>query len=404
MRQITIRFMGVFEKIPLIPGDPIFTLSWAFKEDPRPHKQTFIIGYFFDENLRTPLLPSVSQVELELAEKKLSREYLPIEGDREYLFELGKIIFGSHWEKNHLGISAIHCIGGTGALFLGGLLCREHIAKKISIPDPTWINHPGIFKNAGLEVTNYPYYRERKIQFEEMLETFQRLPENTPILLQTSCHNPSGFDLTNKEWQELEVIIAKKKLLPFFDMAYLGFGDEIDKDAYAPRYFLEKGHPFLLAFTGSKSFSLYGERVGALYVVSYSSKQANHILSQLKVYVRQNYSNPPKHGAMIVKEILRQEKFFKQWKEELKQMRERMQRMRKRLADVLSQREPKKDWDFIRKTKGLFCYSEIPASAIAKLREKYALYLAADSRMNVTGLNDQTIDYVSESIIEVLKK
>lgn len=396
--------MGLFEKIPLIPGDPIFTLSWAFKEDPRPNKQTFIIGYFFNESLRTPLLSSVAQVEQELAEKKLSREYLPIEGDREYLFELGKVIFGSHWEKHHSGISALQCIGGTGALFLGGLFCREHIAKQIAIPDPTWINHPGIFKNAGLEVESYPYYRERKIQFEEMLEVFHRLAENTPILLQTSCHNPSGFDLTNKQWQELEVVITKKKLLPFFDMAYLGFGDELDKDAYAPRYFLEKGHPFLLAFTGSKSFSLYGERVGALYVAAYSSKQANQILSQLKVYVRQSYSNPPKHGAMIIKEMLRQEKFFKQWKEELKYMRERMYQMRNRLADALSQKEGKKDWDFIRKTKGLFCYSEIPASAIAELREKYALYLAADSRMNITSLNEQTIDYVSESIIEVLKK
>lgn len=394
--------MNIFEQIPLLPGDPLFNLSLAYRDDPRPNKHSFLIGYFYNEQLKTPLLSTVAQVEKELAERKLAREYLPIDGDREFLFELGKIVFGSHWNQNE--ISSMHCIGGTSALFLGGLLCANHVSKVIAIPQPTWINHPGIFENAGLQIKFYPYYREKALQFEEMLEIFSHLQEKTPILLHTSCHNPSGFDFTINQWKELETVVAKKKLLPFFDMAYQGFGDELDKDAFAPRYFLEKGHPFLLAYTCSKNFSLYGERVGALFVAAHSSKLANHVLSQLKVYVRQNYSNPPRHGAHIVKEILREEKLFHQWKEELKKMRERMEKMRHLFLQKLSEKDPAHDWQFIKKTKGLFCYSEIPAAALKELREKYGLYLAADSRINITGFNDQIIDYVVDSFIDVLKK
>lgn len=375
--------MSFFDSFTEAPADPIFKLNGMYKADTRPDKLSFIIGYYLDENLKVPLLKSVAKAEEHLVKQKLPREYLPIEGDKELVTEIGKLVFGS--EKEMMGVQTV---GGTGALYLAAKVVKQW-TEVVAIPDPTWVNHTGIFSLAGFKCETYPYYDRGELHFEEMVKKMRSLPEGSAVLLHTNCHNPSGFDLSHKQWQQLSDLFKKRRLFPLFDMAYQGFSDEPEADAYAPRLFLDEGHEFALTYSCAKNFSLYSERVGALYVVSNNRDKIAALHSQVKRNIRGIYSNPPSHGATIVKRILKSEQLRTEWLEELAQMRKRMEKMRALFADVMQA-------EFVRKGKGLFCLTNLPYATIERLRSEEAIYIAEDGRINLTGLTEENLKLLSK--------
>lgn len=390
--------MSPYTSIPELPPDPIFGLTASFKADPRPNKFTFITGYYREENLRTPLLKSIAQVEKELVSQKLQREYLPIHGDQEFIDELGKLIFGEGMKSDR--IFGIQTVGGTGALYLAGRLASLW-TNQIAISNPTWINHWGIFSAAGLKTEGYPYYENKKLQFDWCIEKFENLPERSCVLLHTSCHNPTGLDFSKEQWQEIVEVFEKKRLFPILDMAYQGFAKTPEEDAFPARLFLAKGHEFALTYTCAKNFSIYGERGGALYVVANSPKKLAAIASQLNSMARSIYSNPPMHPAYLVKTVLKTPELRKMWLDELEQMRKRMIKIRKDFIALISSKDPQGGWEGLAHGHGLFCLSELSPQAIQRLREEKALYLAADGRINLTGLNQGNLEQFVDALLKV---
>ncbi len=386
--------MRFFEQITQLPPDPIFGLSAAFKADPRPNKHSFIVGYFCDENLQTPLLDSVVEIERRLAEEKHKREYLPIDGDPEYVEAIANLVFGKTEER----ICGAQTIGGTGALFLAGKLAKLW-TDQIAISNITWANHWKIFTLAGLQTPKYPYYEKKELQFEKMVEHFSTLPENSCVLLHATCHNPTGFDLTKDQWKRLQEVTEKHHLFPIFDLAYQGFASNPEEDAYGPRLFLEKGGEFALTYSCAKNFSLYGERAGALFVVGESPQKIKALRTQLKAFIRASYSNPPVHAASIVKGILQDGVLQGKWLSELAAMRERVQKVRNEFVDLMVKKDPEGNWEPIRKGNGLFCYSELSKTAVETLREKHGFYIAGDGRINVTGISQENIEAFTDAIV-----
>jgi len=387
--------MSFFDQVPEAPSDPIFGLVAAFKKDPRPEKYSLIIGYYRNEQLKTPVLDCVAEVEKSLAEQKISREYLPIEGDSEFVAEIGKLVFGSHWGKAPIG--GVQTLGGTGALYLSGLLSR-HWTQQIAISELTWANHWRIFSTAGLKTEAYPYYKEETLQFESCMEKLRSLPAKTSVLLHANCHNPTGFDFSKEQWEELSQVFKTKNLFPIFDMAYQGLGNSLDEDAFAPRLFLEQGHELALTYTCAKNFSYCSERVGALFFVGHSLEKVQAVESHIKIHIRGRYSNPPFHGSRVVKTILQTAHLRKKWLEELEGMRQRIQAIRKQLAKALGNNQT------ILKGKGLFYYPGLSPDAIQFLREKKGLYVASDGRINVTGLSEKNFDLFVKAFLEAKKK
>lgn len=390
--------MSFFKQLQKLPPDPIFGLSKQFKKDPRPDKYTLIMGYFFNENLTTPVLETVSDVEKILAEQKFSREYLSIDGDQELVKEIGKLVFGERFEE--FPICGIQTVGGTGALFLAGKLAKTW-TDTIGIPDPTWANHLGIFSLAGFKTAVYPYYANKELAFANCIKALKKLPEKSCVLFHTNCHNPTGCDFSKEQWQELSTLIKEKNLFPILDMAYQGFSGEPKEDAYAPRLFLKEGHEFALSYTCAKNFSLYSERVGVLFVVGKENIDA--IRSEIKLHIRGSYSNPPIHGALIVKTILQVPELKVKWLDELKTMRIRMQAIRKKFVKLMIEEVPETGWEKIANGRGLFFYSEMKKEAIKRLRDEKGFYIAEDSRVNLTGLNDQNLEAFVRAFIEVQK-
>lgn len=392
--------MGFLDKVPEAPSDPIFGLVASFQADPRPEKVNYITGYFLGEDLQIPSFAAVKEVEKMLAEQKKNLGYLPIEGDKEFVTEIGQLVFGSSFEKEK--ILGVQTLGGTGALFLAGVIAA-YWTDLVAIPDPTWVNHWTIFPQAGLKVESYPYYLQRKLRFDLFLDKLKTLPKNTCVVLHTNCQNPTGYDLSKKQWEELSALMQQRELFPLFDMAYQGFSDTCEADAFAPRLFLERGHEFALAYSCSKNFSLYGERVGALFYVAPSAKIATKVTSRLKAVIRSVYSNPPTHGERIVKTILQTKTLRKSWEEQLAQMRKRMQSSRTALVEALCAKDPEGGWEYLQKATGLFCYPDLSKHLVEKLREKYAIYLPVGGRINSTGLNGKNLPPLVEALIQVTK-
>lgn len=390
--------MSPFDSIPELPPDPIFGLSATFKADTRPNKFTFITGYFRGENLRTPVLRSIAEAEKSLVSQKSAKEYLPIHGDQEYIDALGKLVFGEGYKKDQ--IFGIQTVGGTGALYMAGCLASLW-TNQIAISNPTWPNHWGIFSAAGLKTEAYPYYEHKKLQFDWCVEKFQNLPERSCVLLHTNCHNPTGMDFSKQQWQQIVELFEKKKLFPILDMAYQGFSGTPDEDAFPARLFLAKGQEFALTYTCAKNFSVYGERAGALFVVSNSPKELSAINSQLTHIARSTYSNPPMHPALLVKTVLNTPELCKDWLSELGEMRKRMGSIRKAFVELISGRDPEGGWEEAGKGHGLFCCSDLSPAAVQRLRDEKALYLAADGRINLTGLNQNNLEQFVSALLEV---
>jgi aspartate/tyrosine/aromatic aminotransferase len=395
--------MGLFDQLSLLPPDPILGLTAAFNADPRKTKVNLSVGLFKTEELKTPILKSVKRAEALLLEEQHSKEYLSIEGDRGYIQQVGALVFGQpFWSRSSEQIVGVQTVGGTSALKIGGDLLKREIGKELYISEPTWPNHRGVFSHCGMRVQNYPYYDIKKnaLDLDQLYSFLADLSAGSIVVLQPSCHNPTGADPSLAEWRKLSALFLEKRLIPFFDFAYQGFDEGVEQDAKAIRLFVQEGHEMFVATSHSKNFGLYAERVGALFIVTHSKLAAEKTLSQIKVAIRTNYSNPPLHGASIVYKILSTPSLRKEWEEELTGMRERIIKMRGLFTEALVAGSRNKEFRFLKERKGLFSFCGLTESQVDRIRSEDAIYMTGDGRINVAGLNRDNLDYVVKSILK----
>ena len=396
----------MFEHVDAYAGDPILTLNENFQKDPRPGRINLSIGIYFDDAGRLPVMQAVREAETALLQSIGPRGYLPMTGLAEYRTQIQHLLFGADHEAVTSGRTVtIQSLGGSGALKVGADFLRKYFpASQVWISDPTWDNHRAIFEGAGFPVNTYPYYDAATggLCFDAMLEAIRALPSRSVVLLHACCHNPTGVDLSAAQWAELIPVMAERGLIPFVDIAYQGFGDGVREDAFALRMLADAGLAFFVANSFSKSFSLYGERVGGLSVVCPNAAEAALVAGQLQVAVRKNYSSPPTHGARIVARVLAEPALHAAWVAELDAMRERIRQMRQRLHEVLSARVPGRDFSYFLTQRGMFSYTGLSAEQVDVLRERHGVYLVRSGRMCVAGLNSGNVEPTAEAIAAVL--
>lgn len=396
----------MFNHVDAYAGDPILALFETFMKDPRPNKVSLSIGIYYDEEGRVPLLDLVKRTEITLAAEGATRSYLALEGLASYRERVQSLIFGADREAlKAKRIVTIQTIGGSGALKVGADFLKRYFPNSgIWVSDPTWDNHRSIFDGAGIVVNTYPYYDAKTggVRFPEMLAKITALPEQSIVMFQPCCHNPTGIDLTRAQWEQLIPVLMKHRLIPFLDIAYQGFGDGIDEDAWAVRMLADAGGVFFLANSFSKNLSLYGERCGGLSVVCPDERQANLVLGQLKFAVRRNYSSPPTHGGQVVARVLGDASLAAEWQGEVARMRERIKALRRKLYEVISARIPNRDFGYIIKQRGMFSYTGLSPEQVDALREQHAVYLVRSGRICVAGLNTKNVDYVAEAMAAVM--
>ena len=397
----------MFQHVEFYPGDPILGLVETFNNDSRAEKVNLGIGIYFDANGKLPVLGSVREAEVRRAATAQPRPYLPMEGLAAYRGAVQNLLFGQNNPTLAAKrIATIQTLGGSGALKVGAdFLHRWFPQAKVYVSAPTWDNHRSIFEGAGFEVGTYPYYDPATVgvRFEEMLAFFLSLPENSVLLLHPCCHNPTGVDLSHAQWDAVLEVVQTRKLIPFMDIAYQGFGEDMDHDAYAIRKAVEMGLPLFVSNSFSKNLSLYGERVGGLSVVCPTADEAALVFGQLKATVRRIYSSPPAHGGYVTAEVMNSPELFAQWQGEVGEMRDRIRAMRQKLHAVLSAKLPQKNFDYFIKQRGMFSYTGLSPEQVQRLQDEFAVYLVASGRMCVAGLNEANIDYVANAFAEVLK-
>ena len=398
--------MTFFAAVELAPRDPILGLNEQFAADPNPAKVNLGVGVYFDDNGKLPLLRCVEAAEQQLVQAHKPRGYLPIDGIAAYDRAVQGLVFGAGSPVLQAGrVTTIQALGGTGGLKVGAdFLRRLQPGAKVLISDPSWENHRALFGQAGFTVESYPYYdaQTRGIRFDAMLSALQAAPAGTVVVLHACCHNPTGYDLDAAQWDQVIAVLKTRALVPFLDMAYQGFGDGIAEDGAVVQQFLAAGLEFLVATSFSKSFSLYGERVGALSVVCASAEDAARVLSQLKIMIRTNYSNPPTHGAQVVATVLETPELRALWEQELAGMRERIKQMRALLARKLVEVGVAQDFSFITRQRGMFSYSGLSTAQMQRLRSEFGVYGVDSGRICVAALNSRNIDHVVASIARVL--
>ncbi|HZP91432.1 MAG TPA: amino acid aminotransferase [Burkholderiales bacterium] len=393
-------------RVEMAPRDPILGLTELFNADANPKKVNLGVGVYYDDNGKMPLLECVRRAEAQLVQKASPRAYLPIDGLPAYDRAVQVLVFGADSraiaEKR---IVTVQALGGTGGLKLGADFLRKLLPEaQVWISDPSWENHRALFEGAGFKVNSYPYYdaATHGLDFPAMLRALQTTPPGSIVVLHACCHNPTGVDLSGEQWAEVIRTVASRELMPFLDIAYQGFGDGLDADAAAVRRFSEAGGPLFVSNSFSKSFSLYGERVGSLSVVTQSAEEAARVLSQLKRTVRTNYSNPPTHGGQIVATVLNSAELRGIWEQELAQMRERIRDMRSRLVERIRSRLPGVDFGFVTRQRGMFSYSGLTRSQVQRLREEFSVYAIETGRICVAALNSRNIDYVADAVAKVI--
>ena len=396
----------MFEHIDPYPGDPILTLNESFGRDPRAHKINLSIGIYFDDAGRLPVMAAVREAETAMLQHIGARPYQPMEGAANYRLAVQHLLFGAGHEAVTSGrIATVQTIGGSGGLKVGGDFLKRYFPdSQVWVSDPTWDNHRAMFEGAGFAVHAYPYYDPigGGLKFDEMLAAFQALPEQSIVLLHACCHNPTGVDLSAAQWAELIPVIRARRLIPYVDIAYQGFGDGIDEDASAIRALADAGIAFFCASSFSKSFSLYGERCGALSVVCPNAAEAELVLGQLRATVRKNYSSPPTHGGQIVARVLQTPALRAQWAAELDAMRQRIHAMRQRLHAVLGDKLPGRNVDYFLRQRGMFSYTGLTPAQADRLREEHAVYVLRSGRMCVAGLNSSNVDATAVAMAAVL--
>ena len=398
--------MSLFSAVEMAPRDPILGLNEAFNADTRPHKVNLGVGVYYNEAGRIPLLKAVALAEKARAEAHAPRGYLPIEGIGAYDSAVQNLLFGSDANITQSGrVITSQAIGGTGALKIGADYLKRLLPDAVvAISNPSWENHRALFESAGFPVKNYSYYDASKqgINLEGMLDDLRQLPAQSIIVLHACCHNPTGVDLTPEQWLAVLDVLRERQHIPFLDIAYQGFAEGIYEDAAAVRLFAESDMPFFVSSSFSKSFSLYGERVGALSIVTESKEQAARVLSQLKRVIRTNYSNPPTHGATVVGHVLNTPELNTLWQQELGQMRERILLMRKLMVEQLAAKGAKRDFSFVAEQRGMFSYSGLSQAQVERLRDEFAIYAVDTGRICVAALNMSNIDVVTDAIVQVL--
>lgn len=396
-----------FSSLPMAPRDPILGLNEAFAADPRPTKVNLGVGVYSDDNGKVPLLAAVKLAEQQRTEAAPARGYLPIDGLAGYNLAVQTLLFGADSPLvSQQRVATVQALGGTGALKVGADLLKRFVPDaQVWISDPSWENHRALFESAGFTVNTYPYYDadSHGVRFDAMLQTLRAMPAQSIVVLHACCHNPTGVDLTADQWAQVVKACIDGKLIPFIDMAYQGFGDGIEPDAAAVRQFAASSQDFLVSSSFSKSFSLYGERVGALSVVAQDKDEAARILSQLKRVVRTNYSNPPTHGGAVVATILNSPALRQQWEQELAGMRDRIRAMRTGLVDRLKARGVKRDFGFVSKQRGMFSYSGLTSAQVDRLRDEFGIYAVSTGRICLAALNSRNIDAVAEAIAKVIE-
>lgn len=398
--------MNLFSSVQLAPKDPIFGLTEAYTADQRPGKVNLGVGVYYTDEGKVPLLRAVLEAEKEVVAKEVPRAYIPIEGPNSYNSAVQNLLFGKDSALIQAGrVATAECLGGTGALRVGGdFVKRLEPNLQAAISLPSWENHRGIFEAAGYTVLDYTYFdpKTRGVDFDGMVKSLESFPAKTLVILHACCHNPTGADLTKDQWKTIISICQQKQLIPFLDVAYQGFADGIEEDGAAVRMFADSGMSFFVSSSFSKSFSLYGERVGALSIVTQNKEESARVLSQLKRVIRTNYSNPPTHGAAIVATVLNSPKLRQMWEDELAQMRDRIKSMRHSLKEKLAAAEISHDFSFIEAQRGMFSYSGLTADQVAKLQEQDAIYALSTGRICVAALNSKNIDRVAQAITRVL--
>ena len=396
----------MFQKVDAYAGDPILTLMERFKEDPRSDKVNLSIGLYYNEDGIIPQLQAVAEAEARLnAQPHGASLYLPMEGLNCYRHAIAPLLFGAdHPVLKQQRVATIQTLGGSGALKVGADFLKRYFPESgVWVSDPTWENHVAIFAGAGFEVSTYPWYDEATngVRFNDLLATLKTLPARSIVLLHPCCHNPTGADLTNDQWDVIEILKARE-LIPFLDIAYQGFGAGMEEDAYAIRAIASAGLPALVSNSFSKIFSLYGERVGGLSVMCEDAEAAGRVLGQLKATVRRNYSSPPNFGAQVVAAVLNDEALKASWLAEVEEMRTRIVAMRQELVKVLSTEMPERNFDYLLNQRGMFSYTGLSAAQVDRLREEFGVYLIASGRMCVAGLNTANVQRVAKAFAAVM--
>ena len=399
--------MNLFTAVEMAPRDPILGLNEQFAADTNPNKVNLGVGVYFGEDGKMPLLQCVQKAEKLLMEKPTARNYLPIDGIAAYDNAVKALVFGAESEPLQSGrVATIQGLGGTGGLKVGADFLRKLLPQaKVLISDPSWENHRGIFTNAGFTVETYAYYdaARRGIHFDGMLASLRAAPAGTIVLLHACCHNPTGYDLSPAQWDQVIEVVKARELTPFLDMAYQGFGHGIAEDGAVVAKFVASGLQFFISTSFSKSFSLYGERVGALSVLCADKAEADRVLSQLKIVIRTNYSNPPTHGGAVVATVLNNPELRALWEKELGEMRVRIKDMRQKLVDGLKAAGVQQDFSFITQQIGMFSYSGLSKEQMVRLRSEFGVYGTDTGRMCVAALNNHNVGHVCQAIATVLK-
>ena len=396
----------MFEHVEPFAGDPIFALVEVFNADPRPHKVNLSIGIYFDEQGRIPVLRSVQLAEARVVAQGGPKPYLPIEGAANFREAVQQLLFGAgHEVLAARRVATIQSVGSSGGLKVGADFIKRWFAQsEVWVSDPTWDNHRSMFEGAGIKVNSYPYYggADGGVRFGAMLDTLKTLPAGGVVLLHACCHNPTGVDLTRAQWDELIPLLIERKLIPYLDLAYQGFGLGLDEDAYAVRALAAAGASFFVANSFSKSMSVYGERCGALSVVCPDATQADHVLGQLKFTVRRNYSSPPIHGGQTVAHVLADADLRPMWESELAAMRQRILAMREKLHGIISAKVPGRDFGYFLSQRGMFSYTGLSAAQVDRLRDEHAVYLVRSGRICVAGLNSGNVERAAQAMAEVM--
>jgi len=397
---------SLLNAVELAPKDPILGVTEAFNADTNIEKANLGVGVYYDDNGKLPLLECVKRAEREITEHAAPRGYLPIDGLPAYDKAVQSLLFGADNEIVLTGRAVtVQALGGPGALKIGADFLRKFApGAQVWLSDPSWENHRALFESAGFVVNTYPYYdaATRGLDFKRMTEGLERIPNGSIVVLHACCHNPSGVDPTPEQWTRILEIVRARGLVPFLDMAYQGFAEGLDADGAVVRHFAATPGPLFVSSSFSKSFSLYGERVGALSVVTSSKDESARVLSQLKRVIRSNYSNPPTHGGHIVAIVLTNPELRALWETELGGMRERIREMRQALVEKLKQRKPTADFGFVVKQRGMFSYTGLSKEQVRRLREEFSVYAIDTGRICVAALNSRNINHVADAIAAVL--
>ncbi|WKB53950.1 amino acid aminotransferase [Eleftheria terrae] len=397
---------SLFAAVDMAPRDPILGLNEQFNADPNPNKVNLGVGVYYDDNGKLPLLKCVQAAEQQMLEAPKARGYLPIDGIAAYDKAVQGLVFGADSAAVKAGrIATVQGLGGTGGLKVGAdFLKKVNPDARVLISDPSWENHRALFESAGFTVGTYAYYdaAKRGINFEGLLADLKAAAAGTIVVLHACCHNPTGYDLSPAQWEEVIEVVKAGSLVPFLDMAYQGFGEGIAEDGAVVGRFIASGLDFFVSTSFSKSFSLYGERVGALSVVAQTKEEADRVLSQLKRVIRTNYSNPPTHGAQVVATVLTTPALRQMWEQELAEMRVRIKQMRGALVEKLKSANVAQDMSFVTQQKGMFSYSGLSKEQMQRLRTEFGVYGVDSGRICVAALNSKNIDYVVACIAKVI--